>query len=127
LDLRGRGVAAYIPRQLLEHGLKHLTLQLDEYFWLSMLILYEWLPKSEYKRHAEGPKNYSEWVKLFVAAPTIERLRWESKSIPLPSIRPVHNDGSFRQPRKYSLLNIILPNRTVRVDKKYSTATHTPS
>ena len=127
LELKGRGVAAYLPKQLLEHGLKHLPLQLDECFWLSMLILYEWLPKSEYERLAEGPKNYSEWVKLLIAAPTKERLRGESKSIPLPSIRPVHNDGSFRQPRKSSLFNIILPNRTVGVDKEYSTATHTPS
>jgi len=63
LEIKGRDVAAYLPQQLLENGLKHLALQLDECFWISMLILYEWLPKSEYERHAEGPKNYSEWVK----------------------------------------------------------------
>ncbi len=127
LDLKGRGVAAYIPQQLLAHGLKHLALQLDKCFWLSRLILYEWRSKSECERYGEGPKNYSEWVKFFIAAPTRERLRRESKSIPLLSIRPVHNDGVFRQPRKYSPFNIILQNRAVGVDKEYSTATHTPS
>jgi hypothetical protein len=96
LDFKGRGVAAYMPQQLLAHGLKHLALQLDECFWLSMRILYEWLPKSEYERHAEVPKNSSEWVKFFIADPTRECLRRESKSIPLPSVRPVHNDGAFR-------------------------------
>ena len=92
LEIKGRGVVAYLPQQLLENGLKHLALQFDECFWLSMLILYEWPPKSEYERHAEGPENYSEWVKLLIATPTKERLRGESKSIPLSSIRPVHNN-----------------------------------
>jgi len=68
LELKGRNVAEYVRQQLLENGLEHLALQLDEYFWPSMLILYEWLPKSEYEKHAEGSRNYSEWVELFGAS-----------------------------------------------------------
>src|SRR6476659_7385040 len=90
-----------------------------------MLEIPERLPKAKRASAAKRPEDHGQRIELPIAAKVIERHPCQGGP-PAPSLRPVENDGARAKLWQNTLLDVIVPDRTVGIYKKDVTTADAP-
>src|ERR1019366_1186300 len=90
-----------------------------------MLELAERLVESEVSGKAERTKHQRKWIERAMATKVTERENSQCAP-PSATVRPIEDDCTLAQARQDVRLDVIVPNRTVGIDKEHVTATRAP-
>ena len=104
---------------------KKLLLHFVKRGWPAMLEVAKGLPKTKLLCREQRPKDDREWIELSIAAEVPKGCTRQREAPALP-LRPIEHDGSVTNGRKQSLLDVIVPNGAIRVDKQNVATSHTP-
>ena len=84
---------------------------------MTMLEISKWLPKPEDVRAPKRTKHDAERIKLAVAAKMME-CHPSQRETPTLAMRPIKDDSALAKVWQYALLDIVMPNRTIRIHKQ---------
>jgi hypothetical protein len=105
--------------------LKKLSLHLLQCFWMTMLEISKWLPKSENVRAPKRMENDAERIKLAVAAKMV-KCHPSQRETPTLALRPIENDSALAKVGQNVLLDVVMPYRTIRIHKQNVPPTNAP-
>ena len=92
---------------------------------ITMLKISKWLPKAESSRAPERAKDHAERIELTIAAKMVKR-EASKREPPALALRPIKHNGALAKMRQHLLLNVVMPNRAIRIDKQNIAPAQTP-
>jgi hypothetical protein len=110
-NLLGRGLISVDSNRLKKLGLHHL-----QRFRTTVLEISEWLPKPENARAPEWTENNAKRIKLVVAA-KMAKCHPSQRQTPTLVLRPIEDYSALAELWQNVLLNVVMPNRTIRIHK----------